>query len=220
MRSTVTCALLVGIIAVGPPLRAQRQCGPADKPKDLPAVSALLDSARVVTGLAPADLAPNGVVFSLVYTAADSIPQVHVLEAPIDSAGLLLSGAFVPQKSKQPWAVRVRIGGINSLAVTIERSTYCPPVLLDKQTSLREIFMVNPRPGDRFRDNPVNSLLVDVFIAETGQVADVRLSQSSGMREFDEQLVTYFRLRRWAAALIDGFPIQSWYRSDGRTMRM
>jgi hypothetical protein len=51
-------------------------------------------------------------------------------------------------------------------------------------------------------------------------VADVRLSQSSGLREFDEQVVQELRMRSYLAALIDGFPVVSWYRSDGRTMRL
>ena len=48
----------------------------------------------------------------------------------------------------------------------------------------------------------------------------MRLSQSSGLRDFDDQLVQTLRMRRYLPALIDGFPIMSWWRTDGRTMQL
>jgi hypothetical protein len=114
----------------------QRRCGPTENPKSLPPVSALADSARIVQGLTRAVVGPKGLLFSLVYTEADSFPEIHTLEASLDSAELLLANTLVPHKSKKVWAVRLRISGSDSLAVTIERSTYCPPVVVTKEDRL------------------------------------------------------------------------------------
>jgi len=61
---------------------------------------------------------------------------------------------------------------------------------------------------------------VQVFIDETGNVSDVRLMASSGIRELDESIVTEQRRRRFMPATIDGVPVPSWTRSNGSTMRL
>ncbi len=213
---TVVLALVAALPATLP--AQERRCEPAQNPKTLPPVSALLDSARIVKGLVPADLAPNGVLFSLVYSESDSFPRVHVIESSMDSAGLLLANAFMPQKAKNPWAVRVRIAGREALAVTLERSTYCPPALSPRNRQ-GQSFWVNPAPGDRM-DPVARRISVYVTIAETGAVEEVRLSQSTGLRDFDTQIVQDLRMRQYLPALIDGFPVVSWWRTDGQTMRM
>jgi len=219
-------AVVFVVVALSSPLPAQnRHCGPAAKPATLPPVSALLDSARIVHGLSASVLAPNGVVLSLVYSESDSFPQIHVLDASIDSAGLLLANAVVPQKSKQPWALRLRIAGVrgdsgtDAVALTLERSVYCPPVLVTRP-ELRDLLLVQSHPGDRVMPNLSFRINADVIIAPTGLVSEVRLSQSSGLRDFDDQLVQTLRMRRYLPALIDGFPIMSWWRTDGRTMQL
>jgi len=219
-------AVVLVVVALSSPLLAQnRHCGPAEKPTTLPPVRAVLDSARVVQGLSASLLAPKGVLLSLVYTQFDSFPQIHVLDASIDSASLLLAHAVVPEKSKQPWAVRVRIAGVrgdsgtDAVALTLERSVYCPPVLVTRP-ELRELLLVQSRPGDRVMPNLSFRINADVIIAPTGLVSDVRLSQSSGFRDLDDQLVQTLRMRRYLPALVDGFPITSWWRTDGRTMQL
>jgi len=217
--------VLAAVLALPIPLLAQqRQCAPTENPKTLPAPSALLDSARAVQGLSPEILGPHGVLLSLVYGESDSLPDVHVLDAPVDSANLLVAGALVPQKSKHLWAVRVRLAragaGSDAVTLTLERSTYCPPVVITKPADLREVIMVNPHPGDRIMPNLNIRITADVIIAPSGLVTEVRLSQSSGMREWDEQVVQMLRMRRYLPALIDGFPVTSWWRTDGRTLRL
>ncbi len=219
-------AVVLVVVALSSPLLAQnRHCEPAAKPATLPPVSALLDSARIVHGLSASVLAPNGEVLSLLYSESDSFPQIHVLDASIDSAGLLLANAVVPQKSKQPWALRLRIAGVrgdsgaDAVALTLERSVYCPPVLVTRP-ELRELLLVQSHPGDRVMPNLSFRINADVIIAPTGLVSEVRLSQSSGLRDFDDQLVQTLRMRRYLPALIDGFPITSWWRTDGRTMQL
>lgn len=217
--------VFAGAVAIPALLHTQQQppvvqrCESAQYPKKLPAVNALVDSARIVRGLSPTDLAPKGILFSLVYSGSDSFPQIHVIESSIDSAGLLLTNAFVPQKSKQPWAVRLRVSAANA-AVTLERSTYCPPVLATRQQVLYESFLVNLSPGDRYMRNLAIRIKADVMLSRTGSVEEVRLSQTTGMRDYDEQIVQFFRMKRYLPALIDGFPMSSWWRSDGLTLRM
>jgi len=216
---------LVFAIAVVIPwsLHAQQdvlqRCEPAAFPKQLPSVSTLVDSARIVRGMSPTDLAPNGILFSLVYSESDSFPRVHVIESSIDSASLLLTNTFVPQKSKKPWAVRLRVSATN-VAVTLERSIYCPPVMATKQQFLYESFLVNLSPGDRVLRNLAIRIKSDVMLSETGLVTDVRLSQSTGVRDYDDQIVQFFRMKRYLPARIDGFPMRSWWRSDGLTLRL
>src|SRR5207249_11236370 len=117
---------------------------------------------------------------------------VHVLDAPIDSAGLLLANAFVHQKSKHVWAVRVRVAGAraragagagagagtgtDAVAVTLERSFYCPPVHVTKPDRLSEVIFVHSHPGDRIMPGLDFRINADVIIAPSGQVTEVRLS--------------------------------------------
>jgi len=96
---------------------------------------------------------------------------------------------------------------------------YCPPVLVTRP-ELRELLLVQSRPGDRVMPNLSFRINADVIIAPTGLVSDVRLSQSSGFRDLDDQLVQTLRMRRYLPALVDGFPIISWWRTDGRTMQL
>lgn len=218
MRVVVAFAILVAIPL--PLLAQERSCAPTEYPKTLPTVSALIDSARIVRGLAGADLAPNGVLFSLVYGASDSVPQVHVIESSIDSAGLLLANLFVPQKPKKLWAVRLRVSAAAAPAVTLERSVYCLPRLARTQDRLGDNFLVNVSPGDRAMRNLNIRVRAEVIIAENGVVSEVRLSQSTGIRDYDDQIVQFFRMRTYLPALIDGFPVTSWWRSDGQRMRL
>lgn len=209
------------IAAIPSPLLAQeRSCAPTEYPKTLPPVSSLIDSARIVRGLSGADLAPNGVLFSLVYSESDSLPQVHVIESSIDSAGLLLANLFVPQKPKKLWAVRLRVSAAAAPAVTLERSIYCLPRMARTQDRLGDNFLVNLSPGDRTMRNLNIRIKAEVIIVENGVVSEVRLSQSSGIRDYDDQIVQFFRMRTYLPALIDGFPVTSWWRSDGQRMRL
>jgi hypothetical protein len=198
----------------------ERTCGPTEQPKTLPAVSALVDSARIVRGLTGPDLAPHGILFSLVYGESDSFPQVHVLESSIDSAGLLLVNTFVPQKPKKLWAVRLRVSAAAAPTVTLERSIYCLPRLAQTQDRLSDNFLINVSPDDRYLRNLNIRIKANVIIAENGVVAEVQLSQSTGFRDYDDQIVQFFRMRRYLPALIDGFPVTSWWRSDGQRMRL
>jgi hypothetical protein len=211
------------VVAIPSPLLAQlpeRSCTPTEHPKTLPSVSALVDSARIVRGLTGPDVAPKGILFSLVYGESDSFPQVHVIESSIDSAGLLLANTFVPQKPKKLWAVRLRVSAAAAPTVTLERSIYCLPRLAQTQDRLGDNFLVNVSPGDRALRNLNIRIKANVIIAENGVVSEVQLSQSTGFRDYDDQIVQFFRMRRYLPALIDGFPVTSWWRSDGQRMRL
>src|SRR5882762_8298416 len=119
MRSLAVSITLIAIF-LGSPLRAQRKdCGATRSPKQLPAASALVDSAKAMGEFA--DLAsPHGdMLFSLRFDDSDSLPKVRPLERA-DARGTLILARFLrPQKRSGIWAVRVRVTGGAAAALSI-----------------------------------------------------------------------------------------------------
>src|SRR5688572_17874362 len=91
-----TIALLAA--ALPAPLSAQqRVCQQTETPKQLPDVSALLDSAGAISGLTAID-APEGMLFSLVFREGDSLPLVRPLFGTDSTAGAILARSIRSQK--------------------------------------------------------------------------------------------------------------------------
>ena len=89
---TLACLTLAAVPSTL--LAQQRQCGDAQSPKQLPAASALIDSARAMAELQPLGVPREGIVFSLLFNEADSLPVVRLLEvadadAAIDATGFV-----------------------------------------------------------------------------------------------------------------------------------
>ena len=132
MRSLAVTTALIAIAVAPPPLSAQRKdCKETKSPKQLPAVSTVLDSARAINDLTPFTSPTGGMLFSLAFPEHDSLPLVQPIAAPDSAAVAILAGSVRPQKPAQLWGIRVRVAQTPSPALTLERSTYCPPALLE-----------------------------------------------------------------------------------------
>jgi len=203
----------------------QRQCLPAEWPKRLPALDAVIDSAALFDLI---DTSPESdttsMVVSILYKE-EGPAAVRLLEpagAPAPGAVQflqLVSRALRRMPPPSPMgALRVRVRAGPGRAGAVERSVYCPPKPVPTAQSPGPTrFAV--MPGERPRSGRIN-VVVQAFIDETGTVSDVRLSSGSGLREFDEMVVADERRTIYVPATIDGAPIPSWRRSNGTTMRL
>lgn len=216
----VTLALLATTTGSSPLVAQQRSCAGTRLPKPLPPPGALLDSAKALADFASLVGAHDQMLFSLRYLENDSLPSVRMLEGANMQAALILSRSLRPQSPSGLRAVRVRVTGGASPALTIERSTYCPPVPEPRADGgYPSAVLVQIQPGDRLPSGRARVAL-ELLVAETGQVLRSKLIESSGMTDFDEQIVREFETRRFRPALLDGLPIRGVYRTDGQSPRL
>ena len=216
----VTLALLATTTGSSPLVAQQRSCAGTRLPKPLPPPGALLDSAKALADFASLVGAHDQMLFSLRYLENDSLPSVRMLEGANMQAALILSRSLRPQSPSGLRAVRVRVTGGASPALTIERSTYCPPVPEPRADGgYPSAVLVQIQPGDRLPSGRARVAL-ELLVAETGQVLRSKLIESSGMTDFDEQIVREFETRRFRPALLDGLPIPGVYRTDGQSPRL
>jgi hypothetical protein len=205
----------------------KRHCRPAEWPKRLPALDAVVDSAALFDLI---DVSPESdttsMVVSILYKE-DGPAAVRLVEpAGAPSPGTLqflqiMSRGLrrVPPPSPMG-ALRVRVRAGPGRAGIVERSAYCPPELAPNGApSLPAAMRVEVMPDERV---PSRKIRVDVqlFIDETGTVSDVRLVSRTGLRELDESIVTEQRRTVFLPATIDGIPVPSWMRSNGTRMRL
>jgi hypothetical protein len=181
----------------------------------------LLDSAKALADFASLDGAHDQMLFSLHYPDNDSLPSVRMLEGANMQAALILSRSLRPQSPSGLRAVRVRVTGGASPALTIERSTYCPPVPEPRADGgYPSAVLVQIQPGDRLPSTGRARVALELLVAETGLVLRSKLIESSGMTDFDEQITREFETRRFRPALLDGLPIPGVYRTDGQSPRL
>lgn len=217
MRSlavTLACFTLAAVPSTS--LAQQRKCGDAQNPKHLPAPSALVDSARAMAELQPLGVPREGIVFSLLFNEADSLPAVRLLEVPDAEALMVFAGTVRPQKPAGAWAVRVRVRGGPTPGLTLERSVYCPPVAIPKSVTSAPM-RLEVRAADVMPSmNRPTQITVEVLVAATGEPLSVRLVESTGLADGDAEITRLWEARSFLPALIDGRPISALYRTDGR----
>ena len=102
-------------------------------------------------------------------------------------------------------------------ALTIERSSYCPPVPIMKGVPERTTFYVRPLPGDELRPNGRGRVMVklEMLISEDGQPLFVKMTDRSGLRELDDQITQEWQMRQFRPALVDGLPVRALFRTNG-----
>jgi TonB-like protein len=220
--TTAGLALLVALLAPSALLGQRKSCSETKYPKKLPAPRETIDSADAIAKLKASDRLAQNMLFSLMYAEGDSLPLVRALEGADPQAALLLYRSARPLKPSGLWAVRVRVVGGDAPALTIERSIFCPP---ESEPGLHEGIpvrvMVEGRPGDR--PPPASGRVrigFEVLVGADGTALRVRMLQSSGLSDLDEQLVRELQQRHFQPALLDGAPIQALYRTDGLTPRL
>jgi hypothetical protein len=162
-------------------------------------------------------------LFNLTYAEGDSLPLVRALEGADPQAALLLFRSVRPHQQSGIWAVRVRVVGGDTPALTLERSIYCPPEPNPgpHAAGIPVRVMVEGRPGDR--PPPASGRVridFEVLVAADGTPLRVQMLQSSGLSDLDEQLIREWQQRQFQPALLDGAPIQALYRTDGLTPRL
>ncbi|HEV8510016.1 MAG TPA: TonB family protein [Gemmatimonadales bacterium] len=198
----------------------ERRCRETITPKKLPPASRLLDSARAVGELTALKIPAKGLLFSLIYNEEDSLPQTHPLEAAAPEAAIVLAQSLRALKPTSYWGVRVRVVGGETPRLMVERSMYCPPMPTGVQARSERV-LVQTRPGDpALGTGTIVRMIAEAQISEAGEVWSVRILRSSGERALDDEFLRTLRIRRFSPALVDGFPVPSWYRTDGLAMKL
>jgi TonB family protein len=75
--------------------------------------------------------------------------------------------------------------------------------------------MVQVEPDDRMPPSGRARILVEVNVTKNGVPVRVRIIQSSGIRDLDEQVLREFQVKRYLPALLEGVPIDGVFRNDG-----
>ena len=206
-------------LAVSSPLHGlQKGCRETLKPKKLPAPSSLVDSAKAVTDLAVFGTTSPAMLFSLVFNENDSLPHIRGLENTDPLAAVALLRAVRPQPPSKLWAIRVRVVEGGSPVLTLEHSIYCPPIPSDN--SAPQMFTIQVEGSERIPASGRVTVHLEALISEDGQAIQVRVTQTSGVRDIDDQMVQEFHRRRFKPAMLDGKPIEGIYRSDGEAPRL
>jgi len=221
--TTARLALLAALVAPSALFGQRKSCGETRYPKNLPSPREIIDSADAIAKLKASERLAANMLFNLTYQEGDSLPLVRALEGTDPRAALLLFPSVRPHKPSGIWAVRVRVVGGDTPALTLERSIYCPPEpgpgLHTEGIPVR--VMVEGRPGDR--PPPASGRVridFEVLVAADGTTLRVRMLQSSGLSDLDEQMTREWQQRQFQPALLDGAPIQAFYRTDGLTPRL
>jgi len=222
VRSLAVSIALIATVVASPPLHGQRrkECGEAKNPRHLPSPSDIVDSARVIALLAPYSRPSQAMLFSLVFFPDDSFPLVRSIDGGNGDDALILNRLAHAQQSSHPWAVRMRLMGGSSPALTIERSTYCPPQPTEGSVYPAEV--VRYRDGT---DRPVRMLgvgetTVELVVDETGAVVHERLLESSGVGDLDQAITRGWQRKRFLPGLVDGVPTRTIYWTDGKAPRL
>jgi hypothetical protein len=223
MRNLVVALVLLAIGAVtsSAAQEQERRCRESNVPRKLPAAGVLLDSARAVGELDTLPIPAAGTVLTLIYNEEDSLPDVRPLDIDSTSARAagILAGSARPLRPNGLWTVRVRMVGGTAPALTVQRSMYCPPVLVGVPARNQRV-VVETRGQDRqLSPGTIVKIIAEARINESGGVDEVRIVHSSGVTALDDEIIRDIRLRRFLPALLDGFPVPGWYRTDGHHLQ-
>jgi TonB family protein len=126
------------------------------------------------------------------------------------------------QKPSQLWGIRVRVAQGPSPQLTLERAVYCPPAVLEGSLDGARLVAIEVQPSDHGPSNGRGRVTVrlEVRVSDDGLPITVNITQSTGFQEFDEQIVQQWRGIRFHPALLDGLPVEAWYKTDGQSPRL
>lgn len=195
-------------------------CGPEPEPAHLPAVDAVVDSARLadaVADLGGGDPARAGhVVLSLEFDEVGVMMHRDILEhstsrAVADSVWRLVRavGRDAGEAATQ-WGVRLRVDVAAPVELTVARREFCRPV--PRNPRLQEAMQTYSRPGVRVRRGErVETVHMRVRISDLGTVtaaAIVRGRLTGGALE--HELFRFLQQFLFYPATIDGAPTDAW----------
>ena len=206
-------------------------CGETKYPPELPAPSAIVDSAHAMDDLGAFADPAKPMVFSVVFNTGDSIGRVRALDKNDAAAAVSLANYVRHQQPQELWAIRVRIAGGDKPALTLERSQYCPPLSRSGESRRADITgavatvttdnapplsvpPIPPRAG-----SSIEEAAVEALISIEGRVVVARVVKSSGNPDTDARAVTAMKERTFVPAKLDGLLIQAVYRPNGESPR-
>jgi hypothetical protein len=221
----IAALLITG--AVAPRLASQdKGCQETKYPAQLPAPSAVVDSAHAIADLAMF-AGPKPMVFSLVFNKGDSVPRIHPLDKNDAAAGQALYSYVKHQPAADLWAIRVKIAGGDAPSLTLERSQYCPPEPTAGEGRIMSITGQVAGPGSRtlMRTGPDVSLghgkdvLYEALIGADGHVLLVRVLTNSDNGESNADVVQMVQRQHFKPATLDDDPLTALFRSGGESPR-
>jgi hypothetical protein len=231
LRFRITTVALLSLLTRS--ASAQRSdCGPTQHPKQLPAPSGLIDSSNALSELTAFHALRDSMRFTLVFPEGDSVPLIHPLETADTLAAAVLARATWPQKPGELWAIQVRVRGGSAPALTVHRSTYCPPAVKEDanqpfRTGVGELRYQSRDgiqrpglpPGTHVPPRTLHAVF-EVVVTDTGAVRYVKMISGSGVEAYDHQYGIYVGQLKFDPALIDGLPVEAIYRTDKKSPRI
>lgn len=230
MNTVRTAVIVVAVLSSR--LAAQGTgCRETTYPPTLSAPNALVDSAHAIADLAAFAAPSKPMVFSVVFSAGDSIAHVRALRKNDAAAAVILANYVRRAPPRELWAFRVRIAGGDAPALTLERSMYCPPVSREGDVPFATrvtmtgsvVVGSNPRPieqpGSGVTADPSSIIPVAALISVDGNVVVGRVVQPSGNPDRDARMVQVMSRLKFEPAKLDGQPVQAVFRSRGESPR-
>lgn len=197
-----------------------RRCAPARRPSRFPPVETIVDTGAVLPMLRRD---PIDAVISAGFSEAGTLTHLALLggEGAIDTIGLavrILRPHFLPQPSGERWAVRVHLSSEPTPTIRLERAIYCPPtrMSLARDGSLPPL-QIQLTPGQPVPTGRLHTS-IELTLLRDGTVERIEMVHSSGIPDFDEYLLRIIRGWRYFPALVDGVPVASWIRTDGKRL--
>lgn len=217
MRPFAVTMALLQLAIISTPLAAQlgRDCRPTHTPDQLPAASALVDSAHALTDLAAFSRSDRAMVFSLVFNEDDSLPSVRPLDKTDAIAAVFVLRALRPQPPSEKWAVRMRVQGGATPALTVERSIYCPPVFDSTPVFIAPNIAKIDLQNAGIRSGVLRLDGYDVLVSDEGKALAVHLIGTTGVKALDDQFTRELKELRFHPALLDDQPVQAVFRVGG-----
>jgi hypothetical protein len=222
MRATAVWLTLCAT-AIAPLAAQDKSCEETRYPPQLPAPSALVDSAHAIADLV-SFASSKPMVFSLVFNKGDSVPHVRALDKSDVAAAQVLVNYIRHQTAAEMWAIRIHVAGGATPALTLERSHYCPPRPLSGdgrihaatvQTGGRTLFRTGPDASlGRGRD-----VLYEALVATDGHVLFARILNPSNTSEADADVQQTIQRQRFRPALLDDEPVVALFRPGGGSPR-
>jgi hypothetical protein len=194
----------------------------------------LVDSSDALSELIAFHALRDSMRFTLVFPEGDSLPLIHPLETTDTLAAAVLARSIWPQKPGELWAIQVRVSGGSAPALTVQRTTYCPPAVKEGENQpfqpvIGVLRYERLRPGSRAdiaeqsgTPQPPRRLnaVYEVVVTAAGAARDVKMIRGSGVAEYDRKYRQYLAQLKFDPALIDGLPVEAVYRTDKKSPRL
>lgn len=215
----------IAAVAVVSPLNAQGGgCGETKFPPQLPPTTTLVDSAHAIADLA-VFVGSKPMVFSLVFNKGDSVPHIRALDQIDVAAATALYNYVRHQPPADLWAIRIRIAGGDTPALTLERSQYCPPRPLSGDGRIASITADAPPAGHTLLRTGNNitakggDVQYEALVAADGHVMVARVLNSSNNAESNADVERRVQQMRFRPAQLDDEPVAALFRSGGQSPR-